>query len=664
MTYSVLRVGLLPLRMYAGEDSEGIDLSGLGHAEGQMMPTEQPRWEHGGTDAMRLGRGRVELPTHKNRPTLAGQTVNPLDYIDAICAGFAATYQLLLEHRDTLLTENGLLARFADDEIRVIIRPTNVYGLMQRESFHPDVLRDGLDRDRFFDRLWVGINQRPSLAQLIPFERDDLENGDIPMFTTRPGSRDVWSSSGERITNFLPVSGLALAEQRVRQFSGDDLVRQMWFIRASLTAFARGTERSRDVVYAVAEPVAPAEPAQLIAAARAVADRLELLSLRGNQDVTWLGLTILKNNAWSLTQLGPDLYDGLPGIALFLAYLGDVTGENRYTALARTTLDTARQQFAGVQDVMASIGAFDGWGGWIYTLTHLGVLWRKPELLAEAEAVVGRLPQRIKQDRSFDVISGATGCLGALLNLYQVAPSEQTLEAAILCGEHLLTHSVTTPAGRAWNTPIASTAPLTGFSHGAAGMAWALLRLGALTGDERFRTAGLEAVAYERSRFSSEARNWPDLRDFSEIRPQAASEETPYMTAWCHGAMGIGLARLVTLPYLEPAETKAEIHAALHTTLEQGFGFNHSLCHGDLGNLDLLLHAGNVLRNAAWHDEARRLGGVILASIEHHGWLCGVPLAVETPGLMTGLAGIGYGLLRLAAPARVPSILTLAPPTS
>jgi lantibiotic modifying enzyme len=29
---------------------------------------------------------------------------------------------------------------------------------------------------------------------------------------------------------------------------------------------------------------------------------------------------------------------------------------------------------------------------------------------------------------------------------------------------------------------------------------------------------------------------------------------------------------------------------------------------------------------------------------------------------MLGLAGIGYGLLRLADPARVPSVLALAPP--
>jgi hypothetical protein len=47
---------------------------------------------------------------------------------------------------------------------------------------------------------------------------------------------------------------------------------------------------------------------------------------------------------------------------------------------------------------------------------------------------------------------------------------------------------------------------------------------------------------------------------------------------------------------------------------------------------------------------------------QEYGWVTGVPLGVETPGLMTGLAGIGYELLRLAAPERVPSVLLLAPP--
>jgi lantibiotic modifying enzyme len=62
--------------------------------------------------------------------------------------------------------------------------------------------------------------------------------------------------------------------------------------------------------------------------------------------------------------------------------------------------------------------------------------------------------------------------------------------------------------------------------------------------------------------------------------------------------------------------------------------------------------------------EAKRLAVDILDRIEREGSRCGNPLAVEAPGLMTGLAGIGYGLLRCAEPACVPSVLCLAPPTA
>ena len=57
-----------------------------------------------------------------------------------------------------------------------------------------------------------------------------------------------------------------------------------------------------------------------------------------------------------------------------------------------------------------------------------------------------------------------------------------------------------------------------------------------------------------------------------------------------------------------------------------------------------------------------RLAGGVLASIREHGWRCGVLGRGEIPGMMLGLAGIGYGLLRLGAPERVPSVIRLAPP--
>jgi lantibiotic modifying enzyme len=65
-----------------------------------------------------------------------------------------------------------------------------------------------------------------------------------------------------------------------------------------------------------------------------------------------------------------------------------------------------------------------------------------------------------------------------------------------------------------------------------------------------------------------------------------------------------------------------------------------------------------------WCEPFNRVATAILDGIAHHGPRCGNPLGVASPGFMTGLAGIGYQLLRLAEPARVPSVLTLAPPVT
>jgi len=65
----------------------------------------------------------------------------------------------------------------------------------------------------------------------------------------------------------------------------------------------------------------------------------------------------------------------------FLAYLGEITHAERYRLLAATICDTpcaARlvQHPAG----LTTIGGYSGWGGVIYTLTHLAVLWEQTGL--------------------------------------------------------------------------------------------------------------------------------------------------------------------------------------------------------------------------------------------------------------------------------------------
>jgi type 2 lantibiotic biosynthesis protein LanM len=661
--YSVYGTGLLPHRLWLNDESEGIDISGLGAAEGQLTPHQVPQWEGVGTDEMTLARKRVEMPGAQNQPTLNGEAINVLDYAEEIANGFTKLYRLLWQHQDELLAENGPLANFAGDTVRVIVRSTRTYAILLAESFHPDVLRDALDRDRLFDQLWLAVEHLPHLAKLISAEREDLLKGDIPLFTTRPESMDLWTSSGQKIADFLDEAGLVSAQRRIRQLGETDLQRQLWIIQASLTSLYLSTgEQKRHSNYKLTESQTIADCESLLAAACAVGDRLETLALVGDQDVSWIGLTLVNDRNWTVAPLRYDLYDGLPGVILFLAYLGAITSEDRYTALARSALQTLQHQLEENQYRIEQIGSFNGWSGIIYALTHLGTLWHQPELISQAEKLTELLPPLIEKDRQFDIIGGAAGCTISLLNLYRCSPAASTLAAAIQCGDHLLSHAQSMDRGCGWVIPAMGTKPLAGCSHGNAGIAWALMELATFSGEERFRTAALEAISYERSLFCVEAFNWPDLRQFETLVLADSKEQTNFMTAWCHGAPGIGLARLQCLRHLHDPEIRFEINTALKTTVSEGFGKNHSLCHGDLGNLELLLQASQILNEPQWQSQIDRLAGIILDSISQNGWVCGIPLGVESPGLMTGLAGIGYGLLRLAKPTQIPSVLVLAPP--
>jgi type 2 lantibiotic biosynthesis protein LanM len=652
-----MRVGLLPERVWSDGHHDGIDISGIGAVGGQLSADVVPQWEGIGTDTMRFTRKRVAVADGVNRPLLNGVEVDTTEHGDDLVDGFTRTYQLLLRHRHALVAADGPLSCFDADEVRVIVRPTRIYAKMLEDSFHPDLLRDALDRERFLDRLWVGIDTCPHLARTIPAEHEDLRHADVPLFHARPGSRDVWTSAGERLPDLLTEDALTSVRRRVSQLSPHDLDRQRWLVKASLSTLSIArphTPRSRPTPLPSRRRV---NRESLVAAARTIGIRLEASALHGDLGVSWIGLTPRDRGRWSVAPLDIDLYDGLSGVALFLGYLGSVTGDARFAALARAALSTLRHQVKAPGAASPSVGAFMGGSGVAYVLGQLGTLWDRPDLLAEAVAMVDVLSERLDDDRSFDIVDGAAGCIGSLLALHVLSPAAATRDLATRCGDHLLGRAQSMPRGIGW-IPERSDAALAGFAHGAAGIAWALLKLAAATGERRFHTAALEAIAYERSLFSPEAQNWLDLRPSSDAG--AIGQRTP-MTAWCHGAGGIGLARLDALEHLDDAQVRDEIEMATQTTVAHGLGGSHCLCHGTLGNLELLLASDRTSAERRWTSVVDRTAAAVLDDIAVEGGSCGTPSGIESPGLMTGLAGIGYGLLRLARPGFVPSVLVLEP---
>lgn len=665
--YSVQRVGLLPERVWSDEAGAGMDLSGLVGQNAQITPFAVPTLKGLGTDEMHLTRERIEAHLGTDhRPMLEGQEINTLEFEKNIISGFTTVYQLLLQHRAELLSD--ILPRFAHDEIRVLLRQTQIYTLLQTDSFHPNLLRDALDRERFFDRLWMGTEQYPYLTRLIAAERADLLDDDTPKFTTSPVSRNLVTARGEILTDFFAKSSLDSAMQCIQQLDEQDLERQIWLIRASFACLSLNAAHTAPRYGLQLQPPQTAlADEQIMSAALAIGKRLQQLAVTYKDMAGWWVVNIAGGEEWRPVPANLDLYSGLPGMTFFLASLGKLSGEERYTTLARASLRTLQTLMRSLKEDWGwqHIGTYDGIGSLIYLFAHLGTLWHEPTLYQEAEKLVRLLPALIGRDEIYDVMNGSAGCIAALFSLYAVAPSEATLAAALQCGDHLLSHARPMARGIGWSAPEKT--PLAGMSHGNAGIALNLLRLAAMSKEKRFHQAALAALEYERSLFSPAEGNWPDLRETPATAgangSQTSEEQAPgYMTAWCHGAVGIGLARLASLPYHDDAAMREEIDIAVKTTLSRGFGRNHSLCHGDLGNLEFLLTATQRLPDTYAKQELAHLQGSLLENIQTEGWRSGVPMSLETPSLMIGLAGTGYALLRQVAPEQLPSLLVLDPP--
>jgi type 2 lantibiotic biosynthesis protein LanM len=660
---SLMRLGLLPERLDSSDNTAGIDISALGDRAGQVLAQPVPLISDIATDAMHVSYERPAIEPENSLPTLAGSRADATQFVAEIIAGFEATYRLLLRHREEFLQD--VLPKFARDPIRFIAVATHIYDRILRTSFHPDYLRDAIERERILDRIWRHRRPDRPVESLFRAEKADMANGDIPFFWTTADSRELIDSRGHAITGLLAESGYALTLDRVRQMSESDLERQIWTIRASFATVTIGHGDGTWPTYVPTREPAAVEPPELVALARRVGDRIIELAHIDRDNAGWLGVTLIRDREWQILPVGVDLYNGLSGIALFLAQLGRVTGDLRYERLARQAANSIGRQFETRYSAgePMPVGVYGGTSGAIYAFAHLARLWQAPEWLQRAEEITTLIGHHVAADQRFDLIDGSAGAIMALLTLYRERPSDAVLRVARACGDHLLANAreADGAAGLCWSNPIPSFGPLTGISHGAGGIALALLQLGHVTGDSRYTDAGRAALRYERSTFAKDEGNWPDLRNIGSAPAGDSAAPGPrrFMTTWCHGAPGIGMSRILMQRVLNDPDLSVEISTAVRTTLQAGFGTNHCLCHGDLGNLDLI-QAGLQGRERA--DAVSRLGATIVHSIRRDGWLTGIPQGVESPSLMCGIAGIGYGLLRLLDPVSVPSVLMLDPP--
>lgn len=671
MAHSVLRTGLLPDWQTYNDTRIAYDISGLGGGSGrQELAGFGPRCEHINTDQMTLEYG-PKTGAQTCYPVLDDMSLTLEEHTAEVVTGFRWMYQFLVNQRNALLAVGSPLRELAHQQVRFVYRSTQVYFSIFQKLLHPMYLSNGCDLSVQLELLGRAVvpfedplrrkGKRPLWWPVFAAERKSIEQADIPLFTAQTSSRNLIVIPGQEIFSCFQQPSFELVVSRLQALGDKDLERQVGLIRSSMYAYvARGAARvtgehsQESSVGRRPAGVSPTE--ELLKQALAIAQQISAGAIRAaDGSASWIALNyLLRAERFQLRSMSYDLFGGTCGVAMFLAAVEKFASGAGYGELALGALQPVRSALRNYENSMAGgtgIGGALGLGSVVYALTQVSQWLDEPALLEDAQRAARLITAgRIANDNVLDIMGGAAGAILGLLALYAVSPDKAVLDHAKICGQHLLQRRTGGEAGyRTWRTPDGKM--LTGFSHGAAGIAYALLRLYAVTGDKAVLAAAQEGIAYEDSRFVEEAGNWWG----SQIDEQPA-----FGTSWCHGAPGILLGRIGGLAVLDNDDIRRDIEVAIHTTQALAVqGVDH-LCCGSLGRADVLLVAANRLSRLDLAEVANTWALQIVARTQDSGTFAlplRLPKDLYTPGLFQGTAGIGYELLRITNPEMLPSVL-------
>ena len=192
----------------------------------------------------------------------------------------------------------------------------------------------------------------------------------------------------------------------------------------------------------------------------------------------------------------------------------------------------------------------------------------------------------------------------------------------------------------------------------------ALLELFRVTGNDDYWEGAKQAFAYERHWFGVATRSWPDFREERGAFKRSI-HPSGFGNTWRHGAPGIVLSRLRAYQLTRDITCRTESLAGLQSTRETAREWlqlgaqDYSPCNGLAGHAEILTYGQQVLGKDCDDGNALALACASLAIQVHSKrnravtWERG---GADTPGFISGLAGIGYCYLRLRDP-QTPSIL-------
>lgn len=684
--------------------ARGINVSALHKAEKITAPFRLPVIEHAGTSdiAVAYRKGELELPD--SLPYLRGKPVDAAGHRRELVAGFVDAYRLVWENKEDA---EALLRPLWQSESRYVARHTQQYSMYLFTSLHPDFMKSAKERIRFLHVLrktGAGVSPDDEGRELFWQELRDMINMDIPYFSCKGDSLSLVASDGTEIPRFFVASAFEEGKRKFKRLGEADLQRQMMLISYSLLMLGEGdeTDCSREMPgMAYVGKMRPLTEERSLEAVRGIAQTICRLRIDENgkegekdaaqgmvcdvgqnaacdaslcvtrdmdSDMLWPDLQFYGDGGWGVRPLGMDLYDGLPGVALFFAALSEkMPDASEREEYGRMFSRLCGQMFDYTDErerveKTENMGMFVGESSLWYAYLLLWEIKKDSTFLEYAVKQERIVRERRGRANEADLLTGDAGCILCYLKMYEcMAQYEEMqecgkaskrkgacpiqgewtnkrryLERAVDIGERLWERAEPQESGCGW-TIRGESVPLAGMAHGNSGGIYAYAGLLEQTRNPIYVGRIRKLAEYEDTLYSDALGNWKDVR-----KQHADGRKGRNMVAWCHGAAGILLSRLKldSLPeFQDDAFVKRDIGHAVAALKYGEIPDNICLCHGLAGNYLII----KWYLQKYFDKELEERGEVLLRLLVRRLEDGGHAAAQERNrvGLMCGLAGAG-----------------------
>lgn len=627
-------------------------------------------------------RGRLEVlrsplfkgNDNKNFPGYNGRIYNVTDFFDAFLDAFEVSYRFLLDNKLELLDPNqSPLNAFENSIFRVIFRDTQTYSIYETQMGQPDLNESFIEMDISLDNLWTGHSSKYLSNKVIESEIKQLWHGDIPYFYSKAQSTDIFANGELVVSNFFENDVMQMVKKRILGLSEEDYKYQKEIITGTVNLYLNlNTETEEEHIPYIEWNTDEISNNNHVNFPMEYAKRLcnELLSTAKEKDglIYWLdyGEFTFDNQRPYYTHIKGDLYGGISGYGILFLAMYQITQEQKYKDVFLKILKTLTHQFIQIEENNIIETNYERFKhavnisplGYPCSILYLSyVYFEKFGELPISEAMHNRMLNWIERNLEytlFDLMVGSAGCMILMCNGYNSLKNERCLDIALKCFNHLKENAVEIKKGQyAWgyyDSIQDRFKMLSGFSHGTAGISYALFELFNITKRQDIFDLAILALNYDRTFFDKDTQKWLDNRN-TDFQGDPCS--------WCHGSAGVGLGRYLSAKSYLNENIENDILSAYKNIKNQGFGLSHCVCHGDSGNLEIMYTLSTYLNKK---DDCQKILDIvdsyskdslkkkIVTGIEH---------TLPNRSFFIGETGFAYQLLKIKHFKELSSVISL-----